>query len=278
MQNKGSWLRRVSAAVMGVALAACGWAHAEETIVMDGSTTVGPIAKAFAEYYMKQNPDVKITVSESGSGNGAKAIINGTCQIANMSRAMKDNEVAAAKEKGVNAVHHVVAMDGLAVVVHPSNPVKGLTVDQVRDIYMGKITNWKDVGGADKKIVVIGRDTNSGTYETFESMVMKKEKVTEAAEVAGSNGQIKQRIAKTPTAISYLGAGFVDKDVKALLINDIAATPETILNKTYPIARPLYMVTNGEPTGHVKSMVELCFTEAGRKIIEDIGFVPPAKK
>ncbi len=139
----------------------------EAKLVLDGSTTVGPIAKAFAEYYMAKNKGVNVTVNESGSGNGAKGIINSTCDIANMSRFMKEKEFKAAAEKGVMPVAHVVAMDGLPVLVHPSNPVKQLTVEQVRDIYMGKTTNWKQVGGPDKEIVVISRDTNSGTYETF---------------------------------------------------------------------------------------------------------------
>ncbi len=278
MKKQSSLLRRMALGMVGVALAACGMVQAEETVVMDGSTTVGPIAKAFAEYYQKQNPGVNVTVSESGSGNGAKSLINSACQIANMSRAMKDKEVAAAKEKGINPIHHVIAMDGIAVVVHPSNPVKEISMEKLHDIYTGTITNWKDLGGPDKKIVVISRDTNSGTYETFESLVMHKDKVTGDAEVAGSNGHVKQRIAKTPAAIAYLGAGFVDKSVKALTVDGVDATAETIASSKYPISRPLYMVTNGEPTGHVKAIVELCFTEAGKKIIEDIGNVPPMKK
>ena len=150
-------------------------ASAGDKIVIDGSTTVGPIAKAFAEYYMSKNPDVNITVSESGSGNGAKSLINGACDIADMSRFMKDKEFNAAVEKGIMPVAHVVAIDGIAVIVHPSNSIKDLTVDQVKDIYMGKVKNWKKVGGPSKKIVKISRDTNSGTYETFEGLVMQKE-------------------------------------------------------------------------------------------------------
>ena len=162
---------------------------------MDGSTTVGPIAKAFAEYYMSVNPDVNVTVSESGSGNGAKSLINGVCDIANLSRFMKDKEFAAAVEKGINPVAHVVAMDGLPILVHPANSVANLTVDQVRNIYQGKITNWKDVGGVNGEIVVISRDTNSGTYETFHKLVMTHkvdgEKIKEKIEGAGGQVDIK---------------------------------------------------------------------------------------
>ena len=245
---------------------------------------MGPIAKAFAEYYMAKNKDVNVTVNESGSGNGAKSIINGTCDIANMSRFMKDKEFAAAVEKGVMPVAHVVAMDGLPVLVHPSNPVKQLTVEQVRDIYMGKITNWKQVGGPDKEIVVISRDTNSGTYETFEGLVMThkvngekiREKIKDGAEYVGSNGAIRARVQSTPAAIGYAGLGFVDKTVKALEINGIYPTPQTVTSGRYPIARPLFMFTNGYPKlgSHVHAFVTLHLSEKGQEIIEDIGFVP----
>ena len=149
--------------LMALTLATANAAGDTKKIVVDGSTTVGPIAKAFAEYYMKAHPAVNITVSESGSGNGAKSLINGACDVADMSREAKDKEVAAAKEKNRQFTEHVVAMDGIAVAVHPSNPVGALTKAQVADIYSGKISNWKEVGGPDLKIVIISRDTNSCT-------------------------------------------------------------------------------------------------------------------
>jgi phosphate transport system substrate-binding protein len=248
----------------------------EETVVLDGSTTVGPIAKAFAEYYMEQNPGVNITVSESGSGNGAKSLINGTCDIANMSRFMKDNEFKAAAEAGVMPVAHVVAMDGIAMIVHPSNPIGELTVDQIRDIYIGKITMWSELGGPKKKIIVISRDTNSGTYETFENLVMSKQKMAEGIEYVGSNGAVRQRVQSTGAAIGYVGLGFVDRTVKALTVNGIDATPQTVASGKYPIARPLFMFTNGYPKlgSHVHAFVTLHLTPKGQEIVESIGFVP----
>ena len=140
--------------------------HAD-AIVVDGSTTVGPIAKAFAEYYMAINPDINVTVSESGSGNGAKGVMNKTCDVGAMSRPMKNSEFSAAAEKGIQPVAHVVALDGLPILVHPSNPVSDLTVEQVRSIFKGEITNWKELGGPNKSIVMVSRDTNSGTYESL---------------------------------------------------------------------------------------------------------------
>ena len=247
-------------------------------VVVDGSTTVGPVAKAFAEYYMKKNPGVTINVSESGSGNGAKGLINGVLDVGTMSRAMKESEIKAAADAGILAVPNVIAMDGIAVVVHPSNPVKALTLDQVRDVYMGKISNWKELGGPDQPIVVVSRETNSGTYETFETMVLKAAKMSEKAEYVGSNGAIRQRVMSTPGAVGYVGLAFLD-GVKALSINGVEPSQETVLAKTYPISRPLYMYTSGRPKEgtHVYNYVMLYKSADGRKIIEDIGFVPLAQ-
>ncbi len=260
----------VSASIMA------GPAITAETIVIDGSTTVGPIAKAFAEYYMSLNKDVNITVSESGSGNGAKSIVNGTCDIADMSRFMKPTEFAAAVEKGRMPVAHVVAVDGIAMIVNPANPVKVLTVEQVRGIYTGAIKNWKEIGGPDVAIVRISRDTNSGTYETFESLVMNKEKIHEGVEYVGSNGAIRQRVQSTPAAIGYVGLGFVDRSVKALEINGIMPDRNTVSSGKYPIARPLFMFTNGYPElgSHLHAFITLYLTPRGQEIVEEIGFIP----
>lgn len=249
---------------------------AKNRIVLDGSTTVGPIAKAFAEYYMKMNSDVNVTVSESGSGNGAKSLINDACHIANMSRFMKDKEFKAAVNNGLTPVAHVVALDGIAIVVHPSNPISKLTVSQVRDIYTGKIDNWNQLGGPNQEIVMISRDTNSGTYETFEKLIMQKEEIHKNAEYVGSNGAARQRVQSTRGAIGYVGLGFVDRSVKALKINDVAPTPQTIASGKYPVARPLFMFTDGIPKmgSHLFSFINLYLTPKGQEIIESIGFIP----
>jgi phosphate transport system substrate-binding protein len=258
----------------GITLSA--WAATDgNKIVVDGSTTVGPIAKAFAEYYMGKHPEVNITVSESGSGNGAKSLINAACDVATMSRPMKSTEIKAAKDAGILPIEHIVAMDGLAVVVHPSNALKDLTIAQIQDIYTGKIRNWKDVGGPDQPIVVISRETNSGTYECFESMVMKGAKMGEKTEYVGSNGAIRQRVMSTPAAIGYVGLAFIE-GVKPVSVNGVSSTPETVTSKEYPIARPLHMYTNGRPKEGtpLHAFVNLFKTPEGRKIIEDTGFVP----
>ncbi|MCX7847296.1 MAG: phosphate ABC transporter substrate-binding protein [bacterium] len=263
-------------AVMAMLWSTVSYVSRAEQIVVDGSTTVGPIAKAFAEYLMRQHPGLQITVSESGSGNGAKSLINGTCHVATMSRPMRPAELKAAAVKGVNPVEHVIAMDGLPVLVHPSNPIKNLTLTQLRDIYFGRIGNWKWLGGPNLKIVRISRDTNSGTYECFNEMVMNRTRMAGDVEYVGSNGAVRQRVQSTPGAIGYAGLGFVDKTVKAVAINGIAPSAETVLDRSYPLSRPLYMYTNGEPATNtlLHKFIYFCNTPEGKQIISSIGFVP----
>ena len=250
-------------------------AGAQKNIVLDGSTTVGPIAKAFADYY-KEKSGVGATISESGSGNGVKSLINGACDIANMSRFMKDSEFKTCVEKGILPVAHVVAFDGLAVVVNPANKVSALTDAQIADIYTGKISNWKQLGGDDAEIVVISRDTNSGTYETFNELILRKKAVVKGAEYVGSKGQAKTRVASTKNAIAYVGLGFVDDTVKTLSVDGILPSAKTIVSGKYPIARPLFMFTNGYPKmgSAVYDFVTLHLTEEGREIVKDLGYIP----
>lgn len=265
-----------------IALAAAAFtsapAMAEKNIVIDGSTTVGPIVKAFADYY-KEKTGIGATISESGSGNGVKSLINGACDIANMSRFMKDSEFKTCVEKGILPVAHVVAFDGLAVVVNPANKVGALTMAQLADIYTGKIRNWKELGGDDAEIVVISRDTNSGTYETFNELVLRKNPVVKGAEYVGSNGQAKTRVASTKNAIAYVGLGFADDSVKTLSVDGILPSPKTIVSGKYPIARPLFMFTNKYPKmgTPVYDFVTLHLSEEGREIVRDLGYVPVAE-
>ncbi|MBP3524905.1 MAG: phosphate ABC transporter substrate-binding protein [Opitutales bacterium] len=265
-----------------IALAAAAFtsapAMAEKNIVIDGSTTVGPIAKAFADYY-KEKTGIGAAISESGSGNGVKSLINGACDIANMSRFMKDSEFKTCVGKGILPVAHVVAFDGLAVVVNPANKVGALTMAQLADIYTGKIRNWKELGGDDAEIVVISRDTNSGTYETFNELVLRKNPVVKGAEYVGSNGQAKTRVASTKNAVAYVGLGFADDSVKTLSVDGILPSSKTIVSGKYPIARPLFMFTNKYPKmgTPVYDFVTLHLSEEGREIVRDLGYVPVAE-
>ncbi len=261
----------LSATVFGVM--ASGTAGAAGKIIIDGSTTVGPVAKAFADHFTKTT-GVQVTVSESGSGNGAKSLINKTCDIATMSRAMKEKEEASARSKGVNPVEHLVCLDGLSIVVHPSNRVNALSKAQIRGIYMGKYTNWNQLGGANSAIVMIQRESNSGTADSFKELVMGKDNpISKRAETQSSNGAIKSRVASTPSAISYIGLGFVDDSVKAVLVDGVEADVKTVRNGTYPITRPLFMYTNGQATGVIKQFIDLPKTAEGKRLISETGFV-----
>jgi phosphate transport system substrate-binding protein len=246
------------------------------TLQLEGSTTVGPIADAFAEAFMKLHGDVSVTVKKTGSGDGAAALIDGRCDIANMSRFMKDKEFKKAVTSGIMPVAHVVAMDGVCVVVHPSNSVGALSTEQVRDIYKGNITNWSELGGPDMKIVTISRDTSSGTYETFHKLVMNKEKMAGTVEYVGSNPQMHARVSSTQAAIGYVGLGFVDRKVKALKIDGIRPSRRTIASGTYPVSRPLFMFTNGYPKlgSPTHAFVTFHLTAHGQEIVADKGFVP----
>jgi phosphate transport system substrate-binding protein len=243
---------------------------------IEGSTTVGPIADGFAEVFKKMYPNVTITVNKSGSGTGAAALIDGRCDIATMSRFMKDKEFKDAVAKGVFPVAHVVAMDGVCIVVHPSNPVSALTSEQVRNIYLGKTKNWKELGGPDVPIVVISRDTESGTYDTFDSFIMKKQKMASSVEYVTSNPQAFARVKNTRGAIGYVGYGFVQTGVKAITLDGIKPSRQTILTGKYPVSRPLYMFTNGYPAlgSMAHKFVTFHLTEEGQEVVEDKGFVP----
>jgi phosphate transport system substrate-binding protein len=244
-------------------------------IVIKGSTTVLPIAQKVAESYMKENPDVSISISGGGSGNGIKAIIDGTTDIADSSRFIKDKEVKMAVANNVYPVPFAVAYDCIIPIVHPSNSVQNLTLDQLKGIYKGEITNWKDVGGPNKKIVVVSRDTSSGTYEVWEGKVMKKERVYPGALLQASNGAVAQAVAKNKNAVGYIGLGYLNDTVKALTVNNIKGTPETTLNGTFPISRPLYMFTNKWPTEEVAKFINyVVHPDKGQSQVAEIGFVP----
>jgi len=270
------WVMSVMAANLGVCASAPAEAAEKQMLQIEGSTTVGPIADAFAEAFKAKHPGLAITVKKTGSGDGAAALVDERCDIATMSRFMKDKEYTKAVEKGFLPVAHAVAMDGVCVVVHPSNPVKGLTTEQARKIYMGEIKNWKDVGGPDALIVPISRDTSSGTYETFHGLVMEKEKMADGIEYVNSNPQMHARVSTTKGAIGYVGLGFVDEKVKALEIDRVAPTKRTIAKGMYPLARPLFLFTRNYPK--LGSIIhEFCtfhLTEEGQEIVEAKGFVP----
>jgi len=254
-------------------MAVAGMAFAE-TIVIKGSTTVLPIAQAALEAYMKANPGAKISLSGGGSGEGIKALIDKSTDIATSSREIKGSEISLAKSKGVNPTAAVVAIDAIVPIVNPKNRVRDLTIDQLSQIYQGKITNWKEVGGDDLQIVAVSRDSSSGTFESWNELVLNKAKVTPRAQMQASSGAIVQAVSKNRYALGYIGIGYLDKTVKALTVGGVPASATTAIAKTYPIARPLYMYTNGAPKGETAKFIAFVLGPEGQKIVTREGFVP----
>jgi phosphate transport system substrate-binding protein len=244
-----------------------------EQITIKGSTTVLPIAQAAAEEFMNKNSKANISVQGGGSSIGIAAIIDSTCDIGDASRSIKDTEIEKAISKGVDPKAHVVAMDGIVVVVNSSNSLEGLTRKQIKDIYTGKISNWSEVGGSGGQIVVISRDTSSGTYEAFGELALNKEKVRPDALLQASNQAVATTVANTPGAIGYVGLGFVSEELKSVTVDGIKATKETVLSGQYSLSRPLFMYTNGKPQGLVKEFIDFVLSEEGQGIVEENGYV-----
>lgn len=242
-------------------------------LVIQGSTTVLPIAQMCAEVFMQRHPEADISVRGGGSGTGIAALIDGICDIADSSRPMKKKEILKAKEKGINPESHVVAMDGIAVIVHPSNPVDKLSLSQIKDIYTGQASNWSQLGGRSQKIVVVSRDVASGTYECFSKLALKKERVRPEALLQASNVAVAQTVKRTRGAIGYVGLGYLSSEVKALTVDGVEPSVETVLSGTYPISRPLFMYTNGKPKGLAKDFIEFVLSGKGQKIVKKQGFV-----
>ncbi len=256
-----------------------------QTIENKGSDTLVNIALAWAEAYMKENPDMRISVTGGGSGTGIAALINGTVNIANASRAMKAEEIEAAEDNGITPVQFVVARDAIAIVVHPSNPVDELTLEQISDIYTLKITNWSQVGGEDRPIVPLSRQSNSGTYIYFlKNVVRLGDKESDLlfspnTLLMPSSEGISAEIRQNPNAIGYDGLGYVTEDQKVIAVavdsegDYVLPSSETVNASSYPIARPLYMYTAGEPTGLIKTYLDWILDE-GQAEVSRLGFVP----
>ena len=249
---------------------------AQNEIRIDGSTTVGPIVDAFVEAFATKAPNIKFSVKKTGSGDGATALIEGRCEIATMSRFMKMDEYSKAIAAERMPVPFTICMDGVCLIVHPSNPVQNLTKEQAKKIYTGAVTNWKEVGGPDVEITALSRETSSGTYEVFNELVLDKEKLGAKVEFANSNPQIFTRVSATQGAIGYVGLGFVSQGVKAVRYENVTPTKATIASGTYKISRPLYLFTNGYPELG-SPLLEFCnffLSEEGQEIITAKGFVP----
>ena len=251
-----------------------------------GSDTMVNLVQTWAEEFMKKNPDSFIAVTGGGSGTGLASLISGSCDMAASSREIKKQEIELAKKKNVDPKEFKVALDGLAVVVHPQNPVSRLTMDQLSGIFTGKIKNWKELGGRDAKIVVLSREVNSGTHVYFKEHVLRKgdsqskEEFTPEALLLPSSQAIADEVKSNLDAIGYYGMGYIGKDHKAVAVAKqaglafVSPSVDNVISGDYPISRPLFMYSNGEPHGLVKNFLDYILSAEGQVLVSKMDFVP----
>lgn len=259
------------------------------SIQIKGSDTMVNLSQAWAEQYMQKYPEAFVAVTGGGSGTGISSLISGTCDIANASRNIKEKEIQIAKKKGINPYEIKVGLDGLAVVVNPGNPVKQLTIAQLADIFTGKISNWKELGGKDLKIVILSREVNSGTHVYFKEHVVRKgissgkEEFAANALMMPSSQAIADEIATNLSAIGYYGMGYISPKHKTIFVAKdekskyIEPTIINVISNAYPISRPLLIYTNGQPKGLVKKFVDFMLSKEGQEIVQKTDFVPIKK-
>jgi phosphate transport system substrate-binding protein len=245
-----------------------------KVIVINGSTTVNPIVQKASELYSKKHPNVQFSVKGTGSGDGIKSLINGTCEIAMASRKMKDKEHKMAKEKGLDVKEIAVGADMIVPIVHPDNSVDNLTTEQLKKIYTGDIKNWKEVGGEDSKIVVISRESSSGTFGVWNKKILeKKHKVRQDADYQKTNPGVAQTVAGNKQAIGYVGLGFVNPQVKAIDVNGVA--PKVENSDKHPVARLLYLyVDTNKLSKEAQSFIDYIKSPEGQEIVKSENFIP----
>ena len=245
-----------------------------------GSDTVLPVAQQTAERFMNQHPDARVTVTGGGTGVGISALMDNTTDIAMASRPIKFSEKMKIKAAGEEVNEVIVAYDALAVVVHPSNPVKQLTRQQLEDIFRGKITNWKQVGGDNRKIVVYSRETSSGTYEFFKESVLKNKNYMASSLSMPATGAIIQSVSQTKGAIGYVGLAYINKEVKPIHVSYDAGKTftepsfENAKNKAYPIVRPLFYYYDVKNEGKVKPFIDYILSAEGQATVKQVGYIP----
>lgn len=259
-----------------IALAAVPIGARAETLVIKGSDTLGAkLVPQLAEEFKAQHSDTTFNIAAEGSTTGIAAIIDGTAQIGMASRPTKPEEVAAAKAKGVTFKETTVAWDGIAVIVNAANPVKSLTKKQVEQIFTGDVTDWSAVGGSAGKISAYTRNTSSGTYSEFKELAMKKRDYAPDSQKMAGNEQIASEVSKNPNGVGYVGLAYTKASgIKVVPVDGATPSKESVLGKKYPYARPTFYYTNGEPSGVAKQFVDFTVSDAGQKIVEQVGFVP----
>lgn len=244
-------------------------------VTVAGSDTMVNMAQAWAEAYGEVDPNVLVSVKGGGSGNGIAALINKTVTFANASREIKPEEIQQAQDNGVAPVTTPVARDGVVVIVSSGNAASDISKETLGEIYRGEITNWKELGGADAQIVLLGRDSSSGTYAFVQDEVVGKDKLyAKSMRNLQSSQAIVDEVSKNPNAIGYIGLGYENSSIKPLTVAGVAASVDTVLDASYPLSRPLNVISNGEPTGSAKAYLDWILGADGQKIVADQGFVP----
>jgi phosphate transport system substrate-binding protein len=286
------WLILLGATLaLALVLASCGGSPLSGSFKIIGSNTLTPLSSVWAEEFMAANSNVSISVSGPGTGPGIAALIDGTTDIAQASRKIRQSEIDQAVAKGVNPYEIQVANDGLAVVVNPSNSESELTTAQLSAIYTNQITNWEEVGGNDAPIVVLSRDTNSGSHDFFLERIVQMQGLPtenktlqygpEVLFLPSTEAGITE-VAQNPNAIFYAGLGYVTNQTKVVALKKTASDPailpskETVLNGTYYLARPLFYYTDGEPTGVIKEFIDYCLSSEGQAKVTEVGYIPLA--
>ncbi|UWG98617.1 phosphate ABC transporter substrate-binding protein [Dehalobacter sp. DCM] len=259
----------ILAGILALSVSGCGnsgTAQQQATITVAGSTSVQPISEALAEAFMEKNKDIKVNVQGGGSGAGIKSAQEGTADIGSSSRELKSDEAGLTET--------VICKDGILVAVNPQNTVSDLTLEQIKKIYSGDITNWKEVGGADQAINIVTREAGSGTRGAFEELVMGKDTaISDKAVVQNTTGAVRAAVAGDANAIGYISMASIDDTVKVITVEGVAGNAENVINGTYKIQRPFLYLTKGEPAGAVKTFIDFVLSEEGQSIIEQEGLV-----
>ena len=259
----------------------------KQSVTIKGSDTMVHLASSWAEEFMKGHPNVEVAVTGGGSGTGIAALLNGTTDICAASRKMKQKEKDLAAKKDLDPKEFVVARDGIAVVINPENPVDALTLEQLRKIYTGAYSNWNQVGGPEAPIVVLSRESSSGTYVFFQEMVLEKKDYRQDARLMPATSSIIQSVSSDKWAIGYVGLGYAAKAagrVKILGVKDdaeakaVMPSEETVDSGAYSIARPLHLYTAGDPKGATKEFIDYCQSPEGQKIVRQNGYVMVKQK
>lgn len=253
---------------------------ASDTITVKGSDTMILLGQRLAEDFMKVHPDLTVQVTGGGSGTGMAALINGTTDIANASRAMKDAErVQVAERRGAEPVEIKVALDGIAVFVHRDNPIQALSIEQLKRIYLGEVHNWSELGGEDRRMVLYGRENSSGTYAYFKERVLDEEDFAAEMQTLPGTAAVVNAVAQDPKAIGFggiaYGGGIRHVPVRADAGSPaVLPTEEDVVSGRYPISRPLFMYTAGAPTGNVKVFIDYALSDEGQAVAAKVGYYP----